>query len=100
MAENEEMTSNRSKRIQNDQKKMPDVPNRIQNVMKIHVKSNQNPSKSIQNPSLERGPEKTRKKFEKVMLRIPPRLIDFGPKVVQNDIQKSSKNRYRKSMPK
>ena len=31
------------------------------NFMKIHAKSDQNPSKSIPNPSLERGPEKTRK---------------------------------------
>ena len=68
--------------------------------MKIHQSSNPNPSKSIQNPSLERGPEKTRKKLEKVMLGIPPRLIDFGPKVVQKGIEKASKNRYRKGMPK
>ena len=68
--------------------------------MKIHAKSNQNPSKSIQNPSLERGPEKTRKKFEKVTLRPAVGIIDFGPKVVQKGIEKSSKNQYRKSMPK
>jgi len=59
------------------------------NFMKFHAKSDQNPSKSIQNPSLERGPEKTRKKFEKVTFRPAVRIIDFDPKIIQNGINKS-----------
>ena len=71
-----------------------------QKSIKIRWKSDQNPSKSIQNRPLERDPEKTRKIMKKVMLGIAVRSRHWGPKIDQNGIQKSWKNKHRKNIPK
>ena len=71
-----------------------------QNFMKIHAKSNQKTIKIHQKSMPDRGPEKNMIFYEKSDAWDSIRLRPVDSKVVQNGIQKSSKIRYRKSMPK
>ena len=72
--------------------------------MKNPAKSSENLSKIHENPSKNvprsEAQEKTTKIVKKVTPGIASRIIDLEPKVVQNDIKKSLKNRCRKNIPK
>ena len=57
--------------------------------VKIRPKWLPKPLKSIKNRCPDRGPGKTLFSYEKVTFRIPVGPRDWGPKIVENGIQKS-----------